>query len=76
LNHKEKGGVIIVGLFNFKDKDAARVTRSSGKDVSRAWHQARTDSGVRTKKGDSGNFRSSPKWAPKSTKSGIPFTKR
>jgi len=65
-----------MGLFDFGKKDAARSTESSSKSVSRAWHQARTDSGVRTKKGDSGHFRSSPSWAPKTTPSGIPFTKR
>ena len=66
-----------MGFFKkFKDRDAAKLTGSSGKDTARAWHQARTDSGARTRRGDGGNFRSSPSWAPKSTKSGIPFTKR
>ena len=64
------------GFFNFGKKDAAKATGSSSKSVSRAWHQARTDSGVRTKRGNGGNFRSSPGWAPKTTKSGTPFTKR
>jgi len=64
-----------MGLFGFGKKDAAKATGSSTKGVSRAWHKARDDSGVRSG-GDKGLFRSSPSWAPKSTKSGIPFTKR
>lgn len=64
-----------MGLFSFGKKDAAKETGSSTKSVSRAWHQARDDSGARSG-GDKSHFKSSPGWAPKATKSGIPFTKR
>lgn len=65
-----------MGIFGFGKKDAAKSTGSSTRSVSRAWHQARDDSGVRSGGGDRSSFKSSPGWAPKSTRSGIPFTKR
>jgi len=64
-----------MGLFSFGKKDAAKSTGSSTKGVSRAWHQARSDSGARSGR-DKSSFKSSPGWAPKSTSSGIRFTKR
>lgn len=64
-----------MGLFDWGKKDTAKETCSSTKSVSRAWHAARDHSGVRSG-GDKAHFSKSPSWAPKATRSGIPFTKR
>ena len=51
------------------EKDTAKETGSGGKEVSRAFHDARTDSGAREGKD---TFTPAPDWADKSTPSGIP----
>jgi len=64
-----------MGLFGFVKKDAAKSTGSSSKSVSRAWHQARSDSGVRSGR-DKSHFKSAPSWASKKTGSGVSFFRK
>lgn len=63
-------------MSKYTKQDAARDTKSSVKEVSRAHHQARDDSGARSGQ-DSKQFKSPPAWADKKTSSGISlFPKR
>lgn len=59
-------------MSKYTEKDAAKDTDSSSKDVAESWHQARDDSGAREGK-DSEHFESPPDWAEKTTESGIPL---
>ena len=59
-------------MGKYGKKDAGKDTGSSSKDVSKAWHDARDDSGAR-EGGDKDHFESPPDWADESTDSGIPL---
>jgi hypothetical protein len=59
--------VVKVGIFG--KKDAAKETGTSTSKTSKAWHQARDDSDVRSG-GDSKNFESAPDWADSKLPSG------
>lgn len=56
-------------MGGYSKKDAAKDTDSSTREVSRAHHQARDDSGVRQGR-DRDNFREPPSWAERTTSSG------
>ena len=62
-----------IELGKYTEKDMARDTGSSSKDVARSGHDFRDHSGTREGK-DSSHFKSSPSWAPEKTNSGISFS--
>lgn len=60
-------------MTDYTKKDEAERSGQSVKDVSKAWHGARDNSGVRDGGKDKEHFEKAPSSGPQTTDSGIPL---